>query len=142
MPASVIRAEAMKQRYLREAVITATPAGRLLMLLDQMVLELRLADEGFEAGDMKAVNDGLCHTQDILLALRGTLRTDLWDGAVDLSQLYFALYRELVEANMRKDREQVRRVFDVVADLAGAWRRAADREAGRAPAEDSAPVVA
>jgi flagellar protein FliS len=139
MPASVVRAEEMKQRYVREAVITATPAGRLLMLFDKMLTELQKADEAFERGDLKEVNDGLCSAQDILLALRGTLRTDLWDGAADLSQLYFALYRELLDANLKKDRGQAQRATAVVVQLAEAWRRAADQEAG-APAATKTPA--
>jgi flagellar protein FliS len=141
MPASLLRAEEMKQRYLREAVVTATPAMRLLMLFDKLVSELQMADQGFERGDLKAVNDGLCNAQDILLALRGTLRTDLWTGAADLSQLYFALYRELLEANMRKDRAQAQGVRPVVEQLCAAWRTAAEQEAGR-PAEASTAGVA
>jgi flagellar protein FliS len=131
MPASVVKAEQMKLRYLREAVITATPAVRLNMLFDRMLMDLRLADEGFEHKDFKAISDGLCNAQSILLALRGTLRTDLWDGARDLSQVYFTCYQELVQANLNKDRAQLRRVIPVVEDLAGAWRRASEQEAGQ-----------
>jgi flagellar secretion chaperone FliS len=130
MPSPAAKAEEMKRRYLREAVITATPAARLNMLFDKMVLELAQADSGFERGDLKAVNDGLCRAQDILLALRGTLRTDVWEGANDLSQLYFALYKELLEANMAKNRAQVQRVLAVAQNLALAWRRAGEQEAG------------
>jgi flagellar secretion chaperone FliS len=130
MPSAAVKAEEMRRRYLREAVITATPAARLNMLFDKMILELGLADSGFERGDLKAVNDGLCRAQDILLALRGTLRTDLWAGANDLSQLYFALYKELLRANLDKNRAQVQRVLEVVKDLAGAWRQAAEQDAG------------
>jgi flagellar protein FliS len=100
------------------------------MLFDKMILELGQADNGFEQNDLKAINDGLCRAQDILLALRGTLRTDLWSGANDLSQLYFALYKELLEANMQKDRDKVRRVLGVVQELGEAWRRAAEQETG------------
>ncbi len=142
MPSPAGKAEEMKRRYLREAVITATPAARLNMLFDKMILELGLADGGFERGDLKAVNDGLCHTQDILLALRGTLRTDLWGGANELSQLYFALYKELLEANMQKDRAQAQRVLGVIQDLAEAWRRAGEQEnGGRLAATASAAAV-
>jgi flagellar protein FliS len=130
MPSPAAKAEEMKRRYLREAVITATPAARLNMLFDKMIFELGQADNGFEQGDLKAVNDGLCRAQDILLALRGTLRTDVWDGATDLSQLYFTLYKELLEANMKKNRAQAQRVSRVVQDLAGAWRRAAEQGTG------------
>ena len=130
MPSPAAKAEEMKRRYQREAVITATPAARLNMLFDKMILELGQADNGFEQDDLKAINDGLCRAQDILLALRGTLRTDLWSGANDLSQLYFALYKELLEANMQKNRDKAQRVLAVVQDLAEAWRRAAEQETG------------
>ncbi len=133
MPSAAAKAEEMKQRYRREAVITASPAARLNMLFDKMILDLGMADAAFDRGDFKAVNDGLCGAQDILLALRGTLRTDLWEAANDLSQLYFALYKELLEANLKKDRNQAQRVLGVVQELAGAWRRAAEQEAGLTP---------
>ena len=76
MPSPATKAEEMKRRYLREAVITASPATRLNMLFDKMVLELELVDGAFERDDYKDINDRLCRVQDILLALRGTLRTD------------------------------------------------------------------
>jgi flagellar protein FliS len=129
----------MKERYLREAVITASPATRLVMLFDRLSMDLRLADEGFERNDLKAVSDGLCNAQSILLALRGTLRTDLWAGARDLSQLYIALYRELVDANLHKDRSRLGPVIAVIEDLAQAWRRAAEQEAASTTA--GAPAV-
>ncbi len=130
MPSPAAKAEEMKRRYLREAVITATPAARLNMLFDKMIFELAQADNGFELGDLKAVSDGLCRAQEILLALRGTLRTDIWEEAKDLSQLYFALYKELLEANMQKNRSQAQRVLAEVQNLADAWRRAGDQESG------------
>jgi flagellar protein FliS len=142
LPSPAAKAEEMKRRYQREAVITATPAARLNMLYDKMILELGQADNGFERNDLKAINDGLCRAQDILLALRGTLRTDLWAGANDLSQLYFALYKELLEANMQKNRDKVQRVLAVVKELAEAWRRAAEQETtGKLAATASAAVV-
>jgi flagellar protein FliS len=142
VPSPAAKAEEMKRRYQREAVITATPAARLNMLYDKMILELGQADNGFEQNDLKAINDGLCRAQDILLALRGTLRTDLWAGANDLSQLYFALYKELLEANMQKNRDKVQRVLAVVKELAEAWRRAAEQEtSGKLAATASAAVV-
>jgi flagellar protein FliS len=129
MPSPAAKAEEMKRRYLREAVITASPATRLNMLFDKMVLELELVDGAFERDDYKEINDRLCRVQDILLALRGTLRTDRWDGANNLSQLYFALYKELLEANMKKNRPAAQRVQGVVRELATAWRQASEQVA-------------
>ncbi|HUZ10064.1 MAG TPA: flagellar export chaperone FliS [Acidimicrobiales bacterium] len=129
MPASIVQAEALRQRYLNEAVVTASPATRLIMLYDQMLLDFRVADDGFERGDLKAVNDSLCNAQEILLVLRGTLRTDLWGGAEELASLYLYLHQQLVEANLHKDRDQARRAGELVGDLAGAWHQAAEIEA-------------
>jgi flagellar protein FliS len=87
MSADIIRAEEMKQRYLTEAVVTAGPAeveGHRVVEHSQAGGR---ADDAFEAGDLKTVNDMLCHVQEILLALRGTLRTDLWEGAAHLTSL-------------------------------------------------------
>ena len=135
MPSPAAKAEEMKRRYQREAVITATPAARLNMLFDKMILELGQADNGFEQDDLKAINDGLCRAQDILLALRGTLRTDLWAGANDLSQLYFALYKELLEANMQKNRDKAQRVLGSGEGsgrgLASGGRAGGQRQVGR-----------
>jgi len=130
-----VRAEELKQRYLTEAIVTASPATRLTMLYDRMVLDLARADEGFEHGDLKDVSDNLCHVQEILLALRATLRTDLWEGAGDLVALYGFLHRELVAANLNKDREQARRAGGMISELAEAWRQASQAAASEPTAE-------
>lgn len=124
MPADIVRAEELKQRYLTEAIVTASPATRLTMLYDRMIVDLRRADDGFESGDLKEVNDNLCHVQEILLTLRATLRTDLWEAAGELVSLYSFLHRELVLANLNKDREQARRAGTMIHELAEAWRQA------------------
>lgn len=136
MSADIIRAEEMKQRYLTEAIVTAGPATRLTMLYDAMVLDLKRADDAFEAGDLKTVNDMLCHVQEILLALRGTLRTDLWEGAAHLISLYTFLHGQLVMANLHKDRDQARRSAVLIGELATAW-----RQASQAVAAESVPVA-
>lgn len=124
MSAEIIRAEELKVRYLTEAIVTASPAIRLTMLYDRMVIDLHRADEGFGVGDLKMVSDNLCHTQEILLALRSTLRPDLWEGANSLGALYTFLHQELVLANLEKDRDRARKVADMIAELAQAWRQA------------------
>ncbi len=143
MPSAAAKAEEMKRRYFREAVITATPAARLNMLFDKMVFELSQADNGFEKDDLKAVNDGLCRAPGHPARIaRDPQDRHLDGGATDLSQLYFALYKELLEANMKKDRAQAQRVLRVVSDLAEAWRRAAEQGTGsRLTATASAAAV-
>jgi flagellar secretion chaperone FliS len=126
MPFETTQTEDLKRRYLAEAIETAPPAVRLSMLFDRMALDLGRADAAFGTGDLKAVNDGLVHAQEILLALRGTLRVDEWEGAPRLAALYDHLHGELVQANLSKDRDRAAGATVLVAQLAAAWRRAGE----------------
>lgn len=123
------RAEEMRVRYLTEAIQTATPAGRLTMLLDALEMDLARADRAFAASplDIKVLSDLLIHAQDILLTLRDTLDTTAWDAAGHLYALYDHLYTELVRANLEKDRARNAYVADHVRQIAAAWREAAKR---------------
>ncbi len=119
-----MNAEEMQNRYLGEAIETATPAARLSMLLDRLELDLQRADTAFDSGDLAVINDSLVHAQEILLALAGTLRLDIWDGAARLAGLYHFLHGELVAANMAKDRDRLVKAIPLVTQLARAWRGA------------------
>lgn len=114
--------DALQERYLTEAIETASPATRLVMLYDRLELDLRRADAGFDSGDLEAINDHLIHAQEILLALAGTLDLELWQGGAQLYALYHFLHGQLVEANCSKQRQQVQSVAAMVAQLARAWR--------------------
>ena len=119
-----MNAEELQNRYLGEAIETATPAARLGMLLDRLELDLQRADTAFDSGDLAVINDSLVHAQEILLALAGTLRMDVWDGAARLAGLYHFLHSELLAANMAKDRGRLSQAIPLVTQLARAWRAA------------------
>ncbi|HUO49733.1 MAG TPA: flagellar export chaperone FliS [Acidimicrobiales bacterium] len=123
-------AEELALRYLAEAIETATPAVRLTMLYDRLELDLRRAEVGFEQGDLKAISDNLIHAQEILLALRTTLREGVWDGAARLAALYDFLHGELLQANLAKDRTKLTGATELIAQLSQAWREAAAGSAG------------
>ncbi len=125
MPAEILNAAALRERYLTEAIQTATPATRLVMVLDKLELDLHRADQAFESGDLKEVNDNLVHAQEILLALRGTMQVDLWEGAPRVVALYDYLHNELLHANIDKDRARAVAATEHITALAGAWRQAA-----------------
>ena len=57
--------------------------------------------------------------------LQGSLRTDVWDGAAQLSSIYAWLHSELVRANVRRDPAVTSSCLDLVVPLAEAWREAA-----------------
>jgi len=125
-------------RYLAEAVETASPAVRLMMLFDRLELDLRRASDGFESGDLELINDGLGHAQEILFILRATLRGDLWEGAPRLGALYDFLHGELLHANVAKDRTRMTAAMEMIGQLAAAWRQAAANASGEAPEREHA----
>lgn len=128
-----MNAEALRARYLAEAIETATPAARLIMVLDRLEQDLALADRGFEAGDLKVISDHLIHAQEIVLALRDTIKVDLWDGAPRVIALYDHLTNELLRSNLDKDRERAAKAAGMLRQLADGWRRAAAAEADERP---------
>ena len=128
MPTDASRAEDLRVRYLTEAIETATPAGRLTMLLDSLEMDLGRADKAFgEGAAPKVISDLLIHAQDILALLRDTIDVAAWPPAERIRALYDHLYARLVKANLDKDRDLAAEVAGHVHQLAGAWREAAQR---------------
>jgi flagellar secretion chaperone FliS len=114
--AAAERAEALRRRYLADQVETASPEQRLLMLLARLGHDLRAADDGFGAGDLKVVNDGLVHAQQIVLVLRDSL-DDEWTGAASLRTVYAFVHQRLVTANLQKDRTLLAACVDIVGRI-------------------------
>jgi flagellar secretion chaperone FliS len=120
------QAAKLRQRYLADAIETAVPAVRLMMLYDALELDLRRADAAFDTGDLKAINDNLVHAQAIILTLRDTIKPELWDGAPRMIALYDHFLAELLGANLTKDRRRAASVAELIGRVADAWRKAAE----------------
>jgi flagellar protein FliS len=114
-----------RDAYLGTTVNTASPARLLVLLYDRLVLDLQRAIDLQDAAEFVAASTHLLHAQDILLELQGSLRTDVWDGAAQLSSIYGWLHGELVRANVSRDVSVTRTCLDLVVPLAEAWREAA-----------------
>jgi flagellar protein FliS len=120
------QAAKLRERYLADAIETAQPAARLMMLFDALELDLRRADNAFESDDLKAINDNLVHAQAIILTLRDTLKPELWDGAPRLIALYDFFLAELLASNLEKNRERAAAVAVLIGRVGEAWRKAAE----------------
>jgi flagellar secretion chaperone FliS len=116
---------AMRERYLNDSISTASPGKLLVMLYDRLVLDLVQAEEALGAGDRTTASTCLVHAQDIILELRTTLDTSVWDGATGLANLYGFIVTELISANVRGDAARVATIRGLVEPLRDAWREAA-----------------
>ena len=125
-------AAALRARYLGDTVATASPQQLLVMLYDRLALDLERAEAALKASDRLEAGRQLTHAQDIVFELRGSLQVDLWDGGPRLAALYGWLITEMLQANVKGDRNRVASCLQVVEPLRDAWRQAAASLAGTA----------
>ena len=118
-------AAALRARYMGDTVATASPQQLLVMLYDRLAVDLERAEAALADGDRVAAAEQLTHAQDIVFELHSSLRVDLWEGGPRLASLYSWLIAELVQANVKADRNRVAACRQIVEPLRDAWRQAA-----------------
>ena len=118
-------AASLRARYVGDTVTTASPQRLLVMLYDRLALDLERGMTALAEGDRAAADENLQHAQDIVLELRSSLQVDAWEGGPRLAALYSWLIGELVQANVKADRNRVASCLQVVEPLRDAWRQAA-----------------
>ncbi|MGY1592782.1 flagellar export chaperone FliS [Geodermatophilus sp. SYSU D00708] len=116
----------LRARYLGDTVTTASPQRLLVMLYDRLALDLERASGALATGDREQAGEQLQHAQEIVLELRTSLKVDAWEGGPRLAALYTWLLGELVQANVKGDRNRVASCLQVVEPLRDAWRQAAE----------------
>jgi flagellar protein FliS len=125
----------LRLRYLRERVLTASPAQRVAMLYDRLALDLTRAANTDAAGDpasVPEVNAALDHAVAILAELLSSLDQSAGDVADNLAGLYGYLLRELLAVRGGR-RELLGPATAIVETLRTAWAGAADAMAAGAP---------
>ncbi|SEJ56394.1 flagellar export chaperone FliS [Demequina mangrovi] len=116
---------AARNRYLKDAVTTATPGALLVMLYDRLALDLERAELAIGAGDRAEASAQLLHAQQIVAELTSTLDVEAWDGAPRLMALYVYVSGLLIEANIGQDAEKVGECRRIVEPLRDTWRQVA-----------------
>ena len=112
------------REFVKDAILTATPAARLMMLLDRLEIDLKRAEHGFATGDIYKRHAALVHAQEIVLNLRDTLRVDIWPGAAQLKAVYSYIYGEFVKANIYEDQRTFEWASHLLMEIVEAWRGA------------------
>lgn len=114
--------------YVENAVETASPAKRLLILLDRLEAALVALGDAFDKRDLYGIHTHAKAAQEVVALLRGALREDVWEHAASLRELYTYAIARLVRANIEKDPRPFQEARAVLEPLIAAWRDAA-REA-------------
>jgi len=128
-----VPADPARARYLADAVATATPARRIVLLYDRLWLDVQRAQAAQDCGDL-AARDHLQHAQQIIAELLGSLDVTTWPGAADLASLYSYLLRELIGEVIEPRPGRLASVTRIVSSLRETWQQAEAQLQG-APAE-------
>lgn len=111
--------------YRRQQVETASPGQLIVMLYDAAIRNCRAAREAIRQQDREKAARHLLKAQDIVAELMSSLNVAAaGEVGPPLLRLYEYMYRRLVEANIRKDRDAVREVESLLAGLREAWAEA------------------
>jgi flagellar protein FliS len=121
---------ARRQRFVDDAVSTASPARLICLLYDRLQLDLTLAVHALGEGDRPGAAASIGHAQQIVLELRGSLDVDAWEGGPGLASLYAWILGELGRAMVAADPALVQTCADLVAPLRAAWHEAAGGSSG------------
>jgi flagellar protein FliS len=109
----------LRARFLRDRVMTATPAQRVVMLYERLTLDLARAEA-------KRTTADLDHAVQIVVELRSSLNTEVGGPADNLAAIYGYLIRELI-AVRGGQWPLLPKITAVVDGLRQAWTQAADQ---------------
>ena len=108
----------------RETAVATQNSGRLIvMLYDGAIKFLKQAVNDLEVNDFAGKGRNLLRAQDIIVELSTVL--DMEKGgeiAQNLRSLYNFMYRQIGQANIKKDQQMIREVIGLLEELNQSWR--------------------
>ncbi|MCC3145164.1 flagellar export chaperone FliS [Halanaerobium sp. Z-7514] len=113
----------VSQQYAQTKVQTASQGELIIMLYEGCIKFLRFAKLNIEDEDHSQANENLIKAQNIVLELLSTLDGEKGgELAQNLAALYEFIYKRLVKANMKKDKEMIAEVETMLNQLLESWR--------------------
>jgi flagellar protein FliS len=112
--------------YQAVAIATASPGKLILMLFDGALRFLHTAEDGFNLPGLRerqeVVHNNLLRAQNIISELQRSLNLrEGGDFAINLFRLYDFMNTRLMEANVRKEPENIRVVVRLLGEVRDAW---------------------
>ncbi len=107
--------------YKNNKILTASPAELTLMLYEASIKFCNLAIAGLEANDIQKANDNIIKTERIITEFQVTLDKK-YPVSKDFEMVYDYIYRRLVEANIKKDKEILEEVLEHLREMRDTWK--------------------
>lgn len=116
-------------QYLQNKVMTASPQELSLMLYDGCIRFLNRSLIAIDNADIEEAHKTLVKAQNIIEEFMIVVDRKIEVGN-NLFLLYDYMYRRLVEANIKKDKDIVNEVLGLVKELRESWKIAMDKDRG------------
>lgn len=112
-------------RYQQTAVKTADRGDLLILTYEAILRWLGRADEAIDAGNVVNAHQALIAAQQLVIHLASSVDMDRGgDVAANLLMLYDFVGRQLVQANVEKNKAIIASIRELIAPLLDAWRTA------------------
>ncbi|KRL05475.1 flagellar export chaperone FliS [Liquorilactobacillus oeni] len=110
--------------YLKNQVMSASPQKLIVLLYEGAIKNLKRAELALNEQNMLAAHQQLIKAQDIISELRNALNENIESQLPqELSQLYDFMERQLVAANINKDKDLIVPVIKMLEELLTAWKQ-------------------
>jgi len=111
------------QQYQYNSIMSASPERLMLMLFEGAIKFVKLARKAIEEKDIEGANHNLTRAQEIIAELDRSLDMS-YDISEHLAGIYDYLYRQLVDANIKKDFQALDVVESMLVELKSTWEEA------------------
>jgi flagellar protein FliS len=109
--------------YKDNRILTASPEELTLMLFDGAIKFCNIAIMALEKNDLQTANTNIIKAEKIIVEFRSTLNFD-YSVANDFDIIYEYIYRRLIEANVKKDKEIVEEALHFIREMRETWKDA------------------
>jgi flagellar protein FliS len=117
-----------RKEYLKQEVMTASPAELVAMLYGACVKNLKLAVMAYdESGDICTTNNCLIKAQRIISELMNCLDLNI-ELSTQLMNVYEFMLREIRTANVKKDMARVEPIISMLESMRDTWYTVAQQQ--------------
>lgn len=107
--------------YENSSIQTASPAKLTMMLYEGAIKFCNIGLMGIEENNIEKSNNNIIKAQKIIVELRTTLDYK-YEVAKDFDRVYDYIYRRLVEANIKKDKEILEEALIYIREMRDTWK--------------------
>ena len=118
------------ETYKHQSVMTMTSGQILLLVYNELIKQLSLAQKAFDKNDIVEINRTLKKSQNIIRELQNTLNFD-YDISNDLNSIYGFFYTVTLNANIKKDSSELQMLIDMISELKDTFTEAEKLVRGR-----------